>query len=98
VGVGVRAEQVFDEDLVLPAVVEVVGVAEASAGVDQLIECDLALVVEVELGVADAEPFLAGGEGVHVVVLPAERCLDDLVELIEAGVGAEQQLPPDRAC
>ena len=31
VGVGVGVEQVLDEDLVLPVVAEVVGVAEASA-------------------------------------------------------------------
>ena len=94
--VRVGVEQVFDDDLVLPVVAEVVGVAEASAEVDELAECDLALVAEPELGIGVAELLLAEGEHVHVVVLPAERCLEDLVQVIEAGVGAEMQPPPDR--
>ena len=43
---------------------------------------------EDALGVGDAELLVAEGERVHVVVLPAERCLEDLVQLIQAGVGA----------
>ena len=83
----VGIQQVLDKDLVLPVVAEVVGVAEASAEVDQLAECDLALVAESELGVRDAELFLAKGEFVHVVVLPTERRLENLVQLIQPGVG-----------
>src|SRR5205809_1125470 len=84
------------EDLVLPVVAEVVGVAEASAEVDEFAERGLALVAEPELAVGDAELRLTEGEHVHVVVLPAERRLEDLVQLIEAGVGAKLQPPPDR--
>lgn len=46
VGVGIGVEQVFDGDLVLPVVAEVVGVAEASADVGEFVEGDLALVAE----------------------------------------------------
>jgi hypothetical protein len=47
VGVGAGVEQVFDEDLVLPVDAEVVGVAEASAEVDELAECGAAFVAGV---------------------------------------------------
>jgi hypothetical protein len=50
---------------VFPVVAEVVGVAEASADVGELAECDAALVAEVEreLGVAGFEFLFAEGEG-----------------------------------
>lgn len=62
VDVRVGIEQVFDEDLVLPVVAEVVGVAEASAGVSELTECDFAFVSEPEFGVREAELLVAEGE------------------------------------
>jgi hypothetical protein len=97
VGLGIGVEQIFDDDLVLPVITEVVGVAETVAcACDQFAESDLALVAEPELAVGDAELLVAEGEHVHVVVLPAERRLDDLVQLIKAGVCAELQPPPDR--
>ena len=66
-GLGVGVEQVFDEDLVLPVVTEVVCVAEASTDVGELAERDFALVGVSELGIADAELLVGEGEPVPFV-------------------------------
>ena len=51
VGLGVGVEKVFDDDLVLPVIAEVVGVAEAVAvACDQFAESDLALVADPSSG------------------------------------------------
>ncbi len=96
-GVGVGVEEVFDCDLVLPVIAEVIGVVKLVAdAADQLAEAHTALVGVTELGVWQAEFLRPAGEHVHVAVLPAERGDDDLVEMIEAGVGAKLQPSPDR--
>ena len=47
----IGVEQLLDEDLVLPVIAEVVGVAESVANAaDQLAESDVTLVDEPELG------------------------------------------------
>jgi hypothetical protein len=52
VGVGIGIEQVFDHDLVLPVIAEVLGVAEPVAdAADQLAEAHAALVVEPQFGI-----------------------------------------------
>jgi hypothetical protein len=56
VDLGVGVEQFLDDDLVLPAVAEVVGVAEPVADVaDQLAEAHVALVGEPELEIGQSE-------------------------------------------
>lgn len=51
VGLGIEVEQFFDDDLVLPVIAEVIGVAESVVdAADQLAESDLPLVDEPELG------------------------------------------------
>lgn len=67
VGVGVGVEQVFDHDLVLPVIAEVVGVADSVAdAADQLAEVDAALVGVAEFGIGQSELLRPAGE--HVLV------------------------------
>jgi hypothetical protein len=63
-GAGDGVEEVLDEEFVLPVIAEVVGVAEASTDVDELVERDLALIgeVQLEVGITRSE-LLAKGEG-----------------------------------
>jgi hypothetical protein len=49
-----------------------------------------------EFAVGDAERAARGFEDVQVGVVPAERRLDDLVQVGRAGVGGKPQTPPDR--
>ena len=95
----VGGEDVLDEEVVLPGVAEVVGVAQPGAGAGgQVLQPGRAfvggLVPELEVGPGVAAA--AGLEGVQVGVLPAERHLDDLVQLRQGGCGGQAQPPPDR--
>jgi hypothetical protein len=56
VEVGVVIEEMLDDDLVLPVVAEVIGVAEpVTDAADQLVEPSPALVDESKLGIGYAE-------------------------------------------
>lgn len=89
----------LDEDVVHPAVTEVVFVGEAlAAALDQL--------VEVKVFVAEHAAVLGGCvtgvldpadvEGVHVTVVPTHGRLDELVQCEQGGAIGHQQAPPDR--
>lgn len=96
-------EKLLELDQVMPIVAKVVDVDEfdvvASAEVEQL---DLVFVVNArvadELGLDEirvAERQAADLKFVQVIVPPAERCLDDLVQLTEMERPRHDQAPPD---
>src|SRR5262245_16419295 len=85
-------EDVLDEQVVLPGVAEVVGVAQPGTGTDAKLEQpdpgfvgDVARQLKGRAGEAAAVDL----EGVQVGVLPAEHCLYDLVQLGQGGRGGQ---------
>src|SRR5436190_2457079 len=65
---GIGIEDILDEDLVLPAVAEVIRVTEPITDAYQFVDRDLALVTESELRIGDAEDIGVAREAVHMVV------------------------------
>jgi hypothetical protein len=100
-------ENGFELDDVLPVVTEVVAVEQPPAELGKnLVEAHLMIGnaglafvhlerAEVVLGVV-AVIVRAGAEPVQVAVGPAERGLDDVVDLVEIKVGSEFKPAPER--
>jgi hypothetical protein len=83
-GAGLRRGDVLDKDVVFPVVAEVVGVAEPVAGVgSHLAEPLGGSVADAQVAVSDTVSVPPALEGPHVVVLPAEGSLDDVVQLAQ---------------
>jgi hypothetical protein len=97
----------FEPDDVLPVVTEVVAVEQPAADVaENLVEPHLVFRdaglafahfkgAEVVLGVT-AVIIRDGAEPVQMAVGPAERSLDDVVNLVEIKVGSELEPTPER--
>src|SRR5215210_286105 len=92
-----RCPQFLDQDLVLPAVTEVVLVKETVLWLwDHLPQRNgsLALRVGHEVLVYTIDP-VAGDEPVHMVILPVHDDLDDVVQLLQGGLAGEPHPAPD---
>src|SRR5690606_2872825 len=88
-------------DVVDPVVAEIIGVREAAARADQRVQPDAALVLlrlDPERAVVRGGPeaAVADLELVQVVVLPAHRALDHLVQAGQGDRPGHAHAPPDR--
>lgn len=80
-----------------PAIAEVICVPNSvPRSLEQLVEHRLALVPMAELGIRETVLGRTARGDVHVVVLPAHRRLDHLVEAVEADIGRDEHPPPHR--
>ena len=96
----VGGEHLLDRDLVIPAVAEVVRVPERRALAGDRIEAGAPFIpwwfAPVLVGVGIAVARAPDLELVQVVVPPAERRLDDLVEVVERAAPVDEHAAPDR--
>jgi len=93
----VVVEYLLHQDVVVPVVAEVVGVAQRAVqrGGD-LLQRHRCFRAATQVGVGGTETAVGGFEDVQVAVVPAECDLDDGVQPGEADVGGHLEAPPDR--
>jgi len=95
--VGLGCDQILQDDLVFPAVAEVVLVAErVTFATGQVPQGGSALVAQREVPVGDAIADGVVDEHVQVRVGPSHGGLDHMVEAVQADRRGHEQAPPDR--
>ena len=91
-------EPVFDPDLVLPRVAEVILVEEAFVAAElEVGEADLACILGEPGPARPADAIIPAvdAEAMEMGVAPAEGDLDDVMKLSEGPLTADQESPPD---
>jgi len=87
----------FDDNVMFPVVTEVVGVVELRTGAwGNLAESLRRRAADIQVTVGDPVPCAWGLEDPHVVVLPAEGGLDDVVQFFESAARGHLHAAPNR--